>query len=240
MDRKKYESNLKIYEKLIDYAQSILKECGWDENASNTYTYIKREPTAEEFDLFSHQAKSLIGETFGMDSHFYRYVINNISMNTTNIFGHIYKKNLIPAYKTFKKMSIFQFDEKNGNTIYTKRINSIDLFKDLRWEEITLKFLDGFTVSIHSDNRKYKTDYKEMGFEDRRKFKPNKQWLFLQLLATKQGKVAWSDMEADPSFRKIKQRLSNCLKEYFQIEEDPFYEYKPIKEYRIKINLLPE
>ncbi|MCL4386309.1 MAG: hypothetical protein M1479_07060 [Actinobacteria bacterium] len=79
-----------------------------------------------------------------------------------------------------------------------------------------------------------------MGFHDSRTLKPNAQWIFLKLLAKRNGKINWSDSEATANLKKTKQRTSDSLKEFFQIKQDPFYLYKKEKEYRIKISLLPE
>jgi hypothetical protein len=161
-----------------------------------------------------------------------------MKVDTTNILGHIYKKNLIPAYKIFKKMEENLVKKKNGKKI--KRIHPLDLFKGFEWEDIKIKFVNGISVIIYADDIRHKADYIEMGFEDRRTFRPNKQWDFLRLMAIKRGILHWGDKEADPKIKKIKQLTSDTLKEYFQIQEDPFHRYGLNKEYRIKIYLIPE
>jgi hypothetical protein len=175
MDRNKYESNLKIYKKLIDYAKSVLKDCGYDENSH--YTYNNRQPTIDEYTLFIHEAKLLIANTLGTDSTFYNSLARNIAtMQTTALFGHILKKNVIPAYDTFKKMHIFEMEFEKQNAIQIRKIDSGELFKNIRWENMTIKFLDGYNVSIYSAEFKIKVNYKDMGFEDSRILKPNYQW----------------------------------------------------------------
>ena len=84
-----------------------------------------------------------------------------------------------------------------------------------------------------------------MGFEDEKKKQPNSQWSFLKLLATKNGELSWdnnNDMSQKQinSAKKKKQMLSDALKAYFQIDEDPFENYRTEKAYKIKITLTPE
>lgn len=45
---------------------------------------------------------------------------------------------------------------------------------------------------------------------------------------------------ATPKGKKQKQLLSEALKAYFQISDNPFHDYKNEKAYRIKLNLIPE
>ena len=240
MNLDKYESNLKIYEKLLDYAKNILKECGWDENASNSYTYNKRKPSIDEFLFFSHQAKSIVEDTLGKDSNFYEYIIDNSKDPVIPIiFGFIYKKNLIPAYELYKKMYSFKVEE-NKDIKYLKKIRPINEFKNLKWEAITIKFIDGVNVLIYSGDIKNKANYKDMGFEDSRTFKPNMQWTFLKYLAQNNNEINWKDKEASPKVKKYKQLLSMNLNAFFQIAESPFYIYKKEKAYRIRLNLIPE
>ncbi|HLL60639.1 MAG TPA: hypothetical protein VK338_02895, partial [Candidatus Nitrosocosmicus sp.] len=69
---------------------------------------------------------------------------------------------------------------------------------------------------------------------------PNKQWELLQLLATYNGELSWHDKGATEKIKKKKQLLSDTLKQYFQIDDDPFYPYKKLNAYKIKITLIPE
>jgi hypothetical protein len=116
----------------------------------------------------------------------------------------------------------------------------IKLPPDTRWEDITIKFLDGHNVVITAKGFRIETDFKRMGFENRKNRKPNKQWLFLQLLSIKRGGITWNDPDADETFKKKKQLLSQTLKAYFQMYEDPFLPYRQEKAYKIRINLIPE
>lgn len=132
-----------------------------------------------------------------------------------------------------------------------------------KWQDITIKFIDEHNVNIKIRKKIIKKcDYKEMGFEDKRKRLPNKQWYFLQYLAKNNGICSWDSSSAKPNkddvrvkelfggngynYKKspdkkkhIKSKLAKQLKTFFDISEDPFYDYWKEKAYRIKINLIP-
>jgi hypothetical protein len=131
-----------------------------------------------------------------------------------------------------------------------KRIHLRNFPKDLRWEEITIQFLNGQEVilTFRSDTNKKDTKhttYKEMGFEDERKKQPNKQWEFLKGLSETNGELSWANnrnltTRQINSAKKQKQLLAETLKYCFQIQDDPFGVYRKEKAYRLKIHLMPE
>jgi len=116
----------------------------------------------------------------------------------------------------------------------------------LRWEEISIQFLNEHEVIVKAKNETLQTTYEAIGFQDETKKLPNKQWQFLRLLALKNGEVSWENNQSLPlkqinSIKKQKQLLTEALKAYFQIyDSEPFQDYKTEKAYRIKITLTPE
>lgn len=126
-----------------------------------------------------------------------------------------------------------------------KKIHIRKLPDDTIWQDISIKFLNGQEAIITAKGQTFQTNYAEMGFEDEKKKQPNSQWSFLKLLATKNGELSW-DNNNDMSQKQInaakkkKQMLSDALKAYFQIDEDPFENYRTEKAYKIKITLTPE
>jgi len=116
----------------------------------------------------------------------------------------------------------------------------------LKWEEISIQFLNEHEVIIKAKDETLQTTYETMGFQDEKKKLPNKQWQFLQLLALKNGEVSWENnqnlsLKLINSIKKKKQLLTEALKAYFQIyDNEPFWDYKTEKAYRIKITLTPE
>lgn len=115
-----------------------------------------------------------------------------------------------------------------------------------KWENIIIKFLDKENVLIKVNKFEHTTDYKEMGFEDKRGkgLRPNEQWVFLKVLAGQGGELIIKDPEAKDAYKKQKQFLLEALQSYFRIDYDPFFPYhsSPYKtgnSYKIKITLIP-
>jgi hypothetical protein len=153
----------------------------------------------------------------------------------------------------------------------SKKITPTPLPSGVHWDEITIKFNDGHNVTIKYEDKTFRRDYKDMGFEDSRARKPNKQWEFLYLLAENNGEISWGKssfgkradirkIEQDFGYKfdettsqnkgfsiikipdktkKTKQLLSQTLKAVFPIEGDPFFPYKEVKAYKIRLKLIP-
>lgn len=141
--------------------------------------------------------------------------------------------------KGFEEKVVFQ-------KLKNKRIQLRKFPVDLRWEEISIRFLNEQEIIVKAKNDTHQTTYEAMGFQDEKKKLPNKQWQFLRLLSLKKGEVTWENNSDLPlkqinSIKKQKQLLSETLKSYFQIyDSEPFSDYKKEKAYRIKITLTPE
>ncbi len=126
-----------------------------------------------------------------------------------------------------------------------KRIQLRNFPADLKWEEITMKFLNGDEVIITARKKVFQIDYNALGFQNEKNKRPNEQWKFLQRLAQRNGELSWRNNKNLPlkdinSAKKQKQLLAETLKAYFQIEEDPFNDYWKEKSYKLKIILIPE
>lgn len=117
------------------------------------------------------------------------------------------------------------------------------------WEQFVFTFLDKENIKIDVKGKTYEADYKEIGFEDKRTQKPNKQWILLEILAREElgGELTLKDPEAKVTFKKTKELLARTLQNYFSIDYDPFYPYrlglpdkgKKANSYKIKIVLIP-
>lgn len=70
---------------------------------------------------------------------------------------------------------------------------------DAKWEDITIRFVDGHNVDIKCKDKTSRSDYKEMGFEDSKSRRPNKQWEMLQRLAENHGEISWEKFSAGKS-----------------------------------------
>jgi hypothetical protein len=119
------------------------------------------------------------------------------------------------------------------------------------WENISIAFQDGHTLKIHVGPEKRIYHYSQMGFQHKRSGKPIRAWELLEEIAQNSGilgpggkknrirpklskstekdfsngyfidRVSLSDWR-----KKQKQILANMLKNFFQIDSDPFHSYK--------------
>lgn len=119
--------------------------------------------------------------------------------------------------------------------------------KGTKWEQITMKFLNGHEVLIKTKDVTISSDYEALGFADTksRLRLPNLQWDFLVGLSRVRGELTWKNNHVlrpnlQNSAVKRKQLLADTLKIAFGISEDPFYDYKKEKAYKIKMVLIPE
>ncbi len=140
----------------------------------------------------------------------------------------------------------------NNNATKDKNESKIDKTKhpkfpnDLKWEEITIRFLNGNEVQITTRKTIYHSTYEEMGFLDKKTKNPNVQWDLLKLLSLRGGSLDWKNngkltIKEIGKIKKRKQLLSEKLEEYFNIvNDDPFLNYKKESAYKIKIHLIPE
>jgi len=133
-----------------------------------------------------------------------------------------------------------ELNTKCFDNIEDLKIKRIDFPANIKWSDVSITFITGADVNVTVQGHMYKLNYKEMGFEDDRKRMPNKQWEFLKALAGLEGEVTWKDHVAGNQLKKRKQKLSDSLKVFFNIEENPFEDYRKRKMYRIKCRLHPE
>ena len=132
-----------------------------------------------------------------------------------------------------------------------KKIIPLKLPSGTKWEHITIQFLDYDKVKIQAPGHFTKVvDYRKMGFENLKNGKPNTQWELLYALSRYRGDLSWtiatyrkrvdSHPLSTPKIRKQIQRLSGSLKQYFNINEPPFYDYVKYEAYKTKFFLLPD
>lgn len=184
----------------------------------------------------------LLGKNIGFTPYF-----NESKSDVRIVFSpSVSAQNVVERLNELKQL--VQTPNKELETDSTSRVAVKKVFPDnVTWENITIKFLDGHEAIIKAKDQTRHTNYEEMGFKNSKNKLPNKQWDFLRLLAFHDGELSWEmtsklglpKREVD-SFKKKKQRLAEALKAYFQIPEDPFYDYKKERAYKIKIHLIPE
>lgn len=134
-----------------------------------------------------------------------------------------------------------------------KRITPLELPPGTKWEHIVMQFIDNDKIRITAPNNiKYVTNYREMGFEDKRRLFPDTQWKFLHLLAI-HGNLSWENLAEMTHVKNIKeinklvdqakkkkQKIKERFIRFFQINEDPFYLYSKSDGYHPKFKILPQ
>lgn len=189
-----------------------------------------------------------------------RYGDNDLNGVQKNDFYHI-----LLFGKTYYLIEIRDFFKAKYPIEYKRNAEaSASVPLGTKWQDITIEFTDEHNVKIKVKGKFWKKcDYKEMGFEDKRKGRPNKQWGFLREDLSKNGGVcSWNSSPAEPNkddvamrehfggdgynYKKspnkkkhIKSKLAKQLKTFFDISEDPFRDYRKEKAYIIKIELIP-
>jgi len=74
-----------------------------------------------------------------------------------------------------------------------KRITPLKLPSDIKWEHITIQFLDYDKVRIQAPNKFSKVvNFRKMGFENQKNGKPNKQWELFYNLSRYRGDLSWT------------------------------------------------
>ena len=116
---------------------------------------------------------------------------------------------------------------------------------NLAWVDVTIRFVNGDEVVIETKGEQRQVTAVAMGFENQKTKRPNVQWELLKALANHGGEISWADNQGlaqkqIDTFKKRKQMLSDALKSYFKIDDDPFYEYWKDKSYKVKFTLFPE
>ncbi|MGI6348257.1 MAG: hypothetical protein ACOXZ1_03655 [Patescibacteria group bacterium] len=151
--------------------------------------------------------------------------------------------------KNFNNLYDLKYNKESG---VSKNKHVVCLPAGTKWSDIIIKFINGNDVEIILKNdKKFKQilDYKELGFYDKKRKKPNMIWNILTTASNFEGKFRWDSLGGTSEVEKLKKidafqkRISNlrkCLQNSFGIEDDPFEVSSYNKEYIIKINLIPE
>jgi len=159
--------------------------------------------------------------------------------------------NLVKCFEEGENFEISMPFLKQYPTPSHKKITPLKLPSGTKWEHITIQFLDYDKLKIQAPGYFTKVvDYKKMGFENLKNGKPNTQWKLLYDLSRYRGDLSWtiatyrkkvdSHPLSTPKIRKQIQRLSESLKQYFNINESPFYDYVKYEAYKTKFFLLPD
>ena len=93
---------------------------------------------------------------------------------------------------------------------------------DLRWSEVTLRFLDGHTVSVTARDVRARYSLGEMDIEDKRVKAPDVQWERLHAFAEGHNTFDWSNDSAFHRIQKRKETLAKKLQDHFGIRTASF------------------
>jgi len=159
--------------------------------------------------------------------------------------------NLVKCFEEGESFEICMPFLKQYPTPSHKKFTPLKLPSGTKWEHVTIQFLDYDKVKIQAPNKFSKiVNFRKMGFENLKNGKPNTQWKLLYDLSRYRGDLSWtiatyrkrvdSHPLSTPKIRKQIQVLSQSLKQYFNINEPPFYDYVKFKAYKTKFFLLPD
>ena len=164
-------------------------------------------------------------------------LIDNCSGNYKNMVSAIkdYLESLQPQLVQPDKVEKLEKEVKNDAPSKEGR----------RWENITMKFVDGQEVIITDRGKPRGTNFEEMGFMNKKNRLPTMQWHLLTSLSKRGGEMTWRNNHDLPqkdidAIKHRKHKLAHQLMEYFGMTDDPFEYNTEEKSYRLKISLEPE
>jgi hypothetical protein len=91
-----------------------------------------------------------------------------------------------------------------------------------RWEDVSIRFNDGETVSVRVKDESAVLLYSQMGMIDGRSKKPTKQWELLRDFVDEHGIIDWGSRKAGREKQKRREMLAKDLRRFFRIDGDPF------------------
>lgn len=110
----------------------------------------------------------------------------------------------------------------------------------ISWSGITIKFIDGHTVSIRTTKSHGQYNYTQMGMANTRNGNPTIPWELLRAFAESHGQIDWQSQHASFKVKDQKPRLSKKLREFFRLTDDPIEYLKEERCYRCLFTIKPE
>ena len=124
--------------------------------------------------------------------------------------------------------------ENDGSTIHFLTLLAAS------WSDVSIRFIDGHTVSIQVNSERRVCNYTQMGMANRKNGDPTKRWKLLERFAESRGEIDWHSSHAALNVKKQKQELSKRLREFFGLDGDPIEWVKDTRGYyRCKFRILP-
>ena len=110
----------------------------------------------------------------------------------------------------------------------------------INWSGITIKFIDGHTVSIRTTKSHGQYNYTQMGMANTRNGNPTIPWELFRAFAESRGEIDWQSQHASFKVKDQKPRLSKKLREFFRLTDDPIEYLKEEGCYRCLFTIKPE
>ena len=236
----KYQKNIKSYYQFVQFEEDELEM----KRFNNLRNKLHKELRKINQEITKN--KSFIADTIER--------AKKECINVTCLIKKIYYPFIHSLLECFENGESFEISMpflKQFPALFHKRITPLKLPSGTKWEHITIQFLDYEKVKIQAPDKFIKVaDFRKMGFENLKNGRPNMQWKLLYDLSRYRGDLSWtittyrkkvdSHPLSTPKIRKQIQRLSDTLKEYFNINEPPFYDYIKFEAYKTKFFLLPD
>lgn len=108
-----------------------------------------------------------------------------------------------------------------------------------KWNDVSIRFVDGHTVFVSAGSTNGRFNYAEMGMANRKAARPSVRWEFLHELAENHGSIDF-DMGNPLKNKSWKNGLSDDLRRFFHISDDPFVYDKTACCWQAKFNVICE
>jgi len=108
------------------------------------------------------------------------------------------------------------------------------------WDNVTICFTDGHTVSIKVRGKTGRFNYTQLGLANSRNGEPTVQWHLLSAFADEGGDITWESKYADRRNKKRCELLSQDLKAFFRIDGDPIRSLSSGRGWRTRFSISAE
>lgn len=198
------------------------------------------------YDFFISEGKNILETTY-FSSEFEKVpTIEELDDNRSAIIGgyipmFIVESIILWTEEKIKKMEeIIISEKKKVNIIKKEKTTGLPhkIPAGTNWNNVTITFLDKENIKILVKGIIHQANYKDLKMTGRgKKPGPSMAWNFLFILAQLNGEITTKDKAAINSNKKQKEILSNKLKDYFHLQDDPFYPYKNGNSYKLRMTI---
>lgn len=108
------------------------------------------------------------------------------------------------------------------------------------WRDVSIRFIDGHTVSVQVKSERKVCNYTQMGMANRKNGDPTLQWGLLRAFAEEHGVFDWSSRHAHRRNQKRRENLARNLQDFFRIAGDAFRLTNDGKGWETRFRILPD